>query len=137
MQLTHCYLQLKSLNIGCYGPYTKHDRRQFVELAFERVGMPIRWQGPKGLEERGVVAGGSQAGRAVVTISPHFLRPVEVAAQVPTPFTRCVILATLLAMSFLWPYNPAPVQAEHTAQCKTPMTDFNFSAETHGCCRAL
>ena len=52
--------------------------RQFVELAFERVGMPIRWQGPEGVDERGIVAGGSQAGRTVVTISPHFYRPEEV-----------------------------------------------------------
>ncbi len=52
--------------------------RQFVELAFERVGMPIRWQGPPGVGERGVVAGGGQAGRTVVTISPHFFRPEEV-----------------------------------------------------------
>ena len=52
-----------------------------MELAFERVGMPIRWQGPKGVEETGVMAGGSQAGRTVVTISPHFFRPVEVTAH--------------------------------------------------------
>ena len=52
-----------------------------MELAFERVGMPIRWQGPKGLDETGVVAGGTQAGRVVVTISPDFFRPVEVTTQ--------------------------------------------------------
>ena len=57
--------------------------RQFVELAFERVGMPIRWQGPKGVDERGVVAGGSQADRTVVTISPHFFRPEEVTDNFP------------------------------------------------------
>ena len=60
-----------------------HGCRQFVELAFERVGMLIQWQGPKGFEERGVLAGSSQAGRTVVIISPHFFRPEEVATQLP------------------------------------------------------
>ena len=47
---------------------------QFVEMAFEGAGMPIRWQGPKGVDEMGVVA----EGRTVVTVSPNFFRPVEV-----------------------------------------------------------
>ena len=52
-----------------------------MELAFERVDMPIIWQGPKGLHERGIVAWGSQAGTAVVRVYPDLFRPVEVTTQ--------------------------------------------------------
>lgn len=55
-----------------------YSRRQFVELAFDVVGMPIQWQGPKGVSEVGIIAEGRHAGRIVVTISPQYLRPVEV-----------------------------------------------------------
>lgn len=53
-----------------------------MELAFERVGMPIRWQGPKGVDETGVVAEGSQAGRTVVVISRQYFRPAEVTTYI-------------------------------------------------------
>ena len=52
-----------------------------MELAFERVDMPIIWQGPRGLDERGIVAWGSQAGIAIVRVSPDLFRPVEVTTQ--------------------------------------------------------
>ena len=49
--------------------------RQFVELAFERMGMPIRWQGPKGMEEKGNMGAGIQAGKTMVMMSPQSFRP--------------------------------------------------------------
>ena len=49
-----------------------------MELAFERVDMPIRWQGLKGMTEVGVLAQGPNAGRVLVTICADFFRPVEV-----------------------------------------------------------
>ena len=58
--------------------------------------MPIQWQGPKGVYETGIVAMGSQAGRTVVTVSPHLFRPVEVTARLPTAFMRAVFLAAVL-----------------------------------------
>ena len=57
-----------------------------MELAFEHVGLPIRWEGPKGVEEVGVLARGLDAGRVLVTICADFFRPVEVKpAAVPAP----------------------------------------------------
>ena len=64
-----------------------------MELAFERVGMPIRWQGPKGVDETGVVAEGSQAGRTVVVISRQHFRPVEVTTYILRLSVYMIILA--------------------------------------------
>lgn len=75
--------------------------RQFIELAFQRVGMPIRWQGPTGVDERGVVAGGSQAGRIVVTISPDFFRPEEVTNELLKTLSATVGCA-LYVNSIAW-----------------------------------
>ena len=50
-----------------------HTVREFCELAFDRVGLPITWQG-SGLEERGVDA----EGRDRVVIDERFFRPAEV-----------------------------------------------------------
>ena len=72
--------------------YSTSVRRQFVEMAFARVGMPIRWQGPRGVEETGIVAGGSQAGKTVVMISPQFFRPVEVMSCVALLQKSCPCL---------------------------------------------
>ena len=52
--------------------------RRFVELSFERVGLPIRWEGPTGVDEVGVLAQGPCEGRILVTIRADFFRPVEV-----------------------------------------------------------
>ncbi len=50
-----------------------HTVREFCELAFDHVGMPIRWDG-EGLAERGVDA----AGEVRVVIDERFFRPAEV-----------------------------------------------------------
>lgn len=51
-----------------------HSVREFVEVAFERVGIGIEWSG-RGVEEKGV---DRKTGRTVVTVSPQFFRPAEV-----------------------------------------------------------
>lgn len=50
-----------------------HTVREFCELAFGEVGMPIKWEG-SGVEERGVTTGG----KAVIRIDPRYFRPAEV-----------------------------------------------------------
>ncbi|CAL5224100.1 g6729 [Coccomyxa viridis] len=52
--------------------------RKFAELAFARAGIPIRWEGPPGVTETGVISEGERAGQVVVRISPKYFRPSEV-----------------------------------------------------------
>jgi GDPmannose 4,6-dehydratase len=48
-------------------------------MAFERAGLPIKWEGKAGsLDEVGVVASGPRAGDVVVRIDPKYFRPAEV-----------------------------------------------------------
>jgi GDPmannose 4,6-dehydratase len=47
--------------------------RKFVELSFQEVGMPLRWEG-HGIDEKGI----NEKGDVVVEISPQFFRPSEV-----------------------------------------------------------
>ncbi len=51
-----------------------HTVREFAELAFARVGLPLVWQG-EGVAERGVSA---LDGRVLVAIDPAYFRPTEV-----------------------------------------------------------
>lgn len=48
--------------------------RRFVELAFDYIGIKIKWEG-KGVDEKGYDAA---TGRLLVDISPEFYRPCEV-----------------------------------------------------------
>lgn len=48
--------------------------RRFVELAFDYIGIKIKWEG-KGVDEKGYDA---TTGRLLVDISPEFYRPCEV-----------------------------------------------------------
>ena len=50
-----------------------HSVRDFCELAFERLGLPLEWRG-EGLQEVGVGADG----RELVRIDPRYMRPTEV-----------------------------------------------------------
>ena len=52
--------------------------RKFAELAFARAGITIRWEGPPGVTEVGVISEGEREGQVVVRISPKFFRPSEV-----------------------------------------------------------
>jgi GDPmannose 4,6-dehydratase len=51
-----------------------HTVREFAELAFARVGLPLVWEGA-GANERGLSA---QDGRVLVAIDPGYFRPTEV-----------------------------------------------------------
>lgn len=51
-----------------------HTVREFVELAFARVGIELEWTG-EGIEEQGI---DKKTKKAVVKINPEFFRPAEV-----------------------------------------------------------
>lgn len=51
-----------------------HTVKEFVEKAFKRVGVSLKWGG-KGLDEKGI---DSKTGKVVVKINPRFFRPTEV-----------------------------------------------------------
>jgi GDPmannose 4,6-dehydratase len=51
-----------------------HSVREFIELAFKRVGIKIKWSG-KGVNEKGKDA---KTGKVLVVVSPEFFRPAEV-----------------------------------------------------------
>lgn len=52
----------------------KHSVREFVKLAFARVGIDIRWEG-SGVDEKGV---DTNTGDVLVSIDPQYFRPAEV-----------------------------------------------------------
>jgi GDPmannose 4,6-dehydratase len=51
-----------------------HTVREFVELAFNRVGINIAWRG-QGVEEQGLDAA---SGEVLVSVDPRYFRPTEV-----------------------------------------------------------
>lgn len=51
-----------------------HSVREFVEAAFNEVGIPIEWNG-KGIEEQGI---NKNTGRVLVKVDPKYFRPTEV-----------------------------------------------------------
>jgi GDPmannose 4,6-dehydratase len=51
-----------------------HSVREFVEAAFEKVGIAIQWV-DKGMNEKGTDA---KTGKVLVSIDPKFFRPAEV-----------------------------------------------------------
>lgn len=51
-----------------------HSVREFVELAFDEVGLPIQWE-HSGLDEKGI---DKNTGRTLIEISPRYFRPTEV-----------------------------------------------------------
>ena len=55
--------------------------REFVEIAFTELDMPIEWQG-MGLQEQGIDA---RTGKERITVSPAFFRPAEVDVSVGNP----------------------------------------------------
>jgi len=50
-----------------------HSVREFCELAFERIGLPLSWEG-EGLEEKGL----GPDGQCLVRVEPRYFRPAEV-----------------------------------------------------------
>jgi GDPmannose 4,6-dehydratase len=51
-----------------------HSVREFVELAFKRIGIDIKWTG-KGLNEKGI---DTKTGKVFVEVDPVYFRPTEV-----------------------------------------------------------
>ncbi|MBQ8040137.1 MAG: GDP-mannose 4,6-dehydratase [Lachnospiraceae bacterium] len=70
------YLMLQQDKPGDYVLATNetHTVREFVNAAFDAVGIAIRWEG-EGAEEKGYDA---KSGRLLVDVNPEFYRPAEV-----------------------------------------------------------
>lgn len=51
-----------------------HEVREFVELAFAEVGIPLKWEG-EGVNEKGIR---TDTGEVVVEVDPRYFRPTEV-----------------------------------------------------------
>lgn len=51
-----------------------HTVREFAEIAFREIGMPIHWNG-SGVDEKGIL---QSDGRTVIEVDPKFYRPTEV-----------------------------------------------------------
>ena len=58
-----------------------HSVREFTTLAFERVGITLRWEG-EGVNEKGI---DSATGRVLVEVDPRFFRPAEVEQLLGNP----------------------------------------------------
>lgn len=59
----------------------KHSVREFASLAFEKVGIPIIWQG-EGIAEKGI---NKNTGNVVIEVAPEFFRPAEVVTLLGNP----------------------------------------------------
>jgi len=51
-----------------------HTVREFTELVFDELGMPLRWEG-SGPSEKGIAR---TTGKTLVEVDPKFYRPTEV-----------------------------------------------------------
>jgi len=51
-----------------------HTVREFVELAYEKIGVSIRWEG-NGIDEVGI---DEATDKAIIRVDPYFFRPAEV-----------------------------------------------------------
>ena len=51
-----------------------HTVREFATLAFEEVGIPLRWDGA-GINEKGI---DTRTGKVLVEVDPKYFRPSEV-----------------------------------------------------------
>jgi GDPmannose 4,6-dehydratase len=58
----------------------QHSVREFVEVAAQKLGIPIRWEG-EGKDEKGFDADG----RCIVAVDPHYFRPTEVDSLLGDP----------------------------------------------------
>jgi GDPmannose 4,6-dehydratase len=58
-----------------------HTVREFAEIAFRELDMPIEWTG-KGVKERGVSA---TTGKVLITVDPKYYRPTEVDLLIGDP----------------------------------------------------
>jgi len=58
----------------CIATGEHHSVREFVEYAFNRIGIKIKWEG-EGLTEKGI---DSETGKVLVDVNPKHFRPTEV-----------------------------------------------------------
>lgn len=58
----------------------QHSVREFTDLAFKHVGLPLHWEG-EGLDEKGI----DPDGRVLVEVDPRFFRPAEVETLLGSP----------------------------------------------------
>ncbi len=58
-----------------------HSVREFVTLAFARIGIDLRWEG-SGLDEKGI---DTATGRVLVEVDPRFFRPADVEQLLGNP----------------------------------------------------
>ncbi len=73
-----------------------HSVREFVELAFAQIDIPIEWRG-KGLDEKGV---NTKTGDVLVNIDPVYFRPTEVDLLLADPTKAKKILGWEHTTSF-------------------------------------
>jgi GDPmannose 4,6-dehydratase len=67
--------------------------RKFAEMAFDRAGLPLRWEGePGSVNEVGIIASGPRAGEAVVKVDPKYFRPAEVDLLLGNPAKARTVL---------------------------------------------
>lgn len=71
--------------------------REFVELAFARVGINIEWQG-SGVDEIGI---DKATGKTIVKINPKFFRPAEVDILIGNPAKADKALSWVREISFM------------------------------------
>lgn len=58
----------------------QHTVREFADLAFRHVGLPLHWEG-EGIDEKGI----APDGRVLVEVDPRFFRPAEVETLLGNP----------------------------------------------------
>ncbi|MCG6157318.1 GDP-mannose 4,6-dehydratase [Rubinisphaera margarita] len=73
VEAMHLMLQAETPDDYVVATGETHSVREFCELAFEHVDLPLEWQGA-GLAEKGI----GPDGRVLVQIDPRYFRPAEV-----------------------------------------------------------
>lgn len=73
-----------------------HQIREFCELAFQEVGIKLRWQG-EGVDEKGI---DEATGKELISINPEFFRPSEVDLLLGDPTKAETVLGWKRAVDF-------------------------------------
>ncbi|NLO59334.1 MAG: GDP-mannose 4,6-dehydratase, partial [Synergistaceae bacterium] len=73
-----------------------HSVREFVERAFQEVGIPVVWTG-RGVEEKGLHG---ETGRVLVEVDPRYFRPAEVETLLGDPSKAAELLGWKPRVSF-------------------------------------
>lgn len=73
-----------------------HSVREFVELAFQEMGVKIRWDG-EGVDEKGF---DSSSGKCLVEVDPRYFRPTEVDLLLGDPSKAEKVLGWKRKISF-------------------------------------